>query len=87
MPSSNAHRVPAGACLAVDRTGFARALTELIEAEPRVRLVREEVTAIPDGLTILASGPLTSPALSEVLSEALHTNYHLGFRCCKTVKK
>ena len=78
MRAADAHRVPAGACLAVDRTGFAGALTELIEAEPRVRLVREEVTAIPDGLTILASGPLTSPALSEVLSEALGTK-HLYF--------
>jgi len=78
MRVADGHRVPAGSCLAVDRSGFAAAITALIEAEPRVRLVREEVTAIPDGLTILASGPLTSPALSTALSEALGTK-HLYF--------
>ena len=60
---ADGHRVPAGACLAVDRTGFAEELTRAIESEPLIRLVREEVTSIPDGLTIVATGPLTSPAL------------------------
>jgi methylenetetrahydrofolate--tRNA-(uracil-5-)-methyltransferase len=72
------HQVPAGSCLAVDRVGFAAEITRLIEAEPLIRLVREEVTTIPDGLTIMASGPLTSPALSAALSEALGTR-HLYF--------
>ncbi|MEX2030036.1 MAG: methylenetetrahydrofolate--tRNA-(uracil(54)-C(5))-methyltransferase (FADH(2)-oxidizing) TrmFO [Anaerolineales bacterium] len=61
--------VPGGAALAVDREGFARRVTQRIQAHPRIELVREEVTSIPDGLTILASGPLTSPALSARLAE------------------
>lgn len=72
-------QVPAGACLAVDRTGFAGDLTAAIEAEPRIRLVREEVTSLDDDrLTIMATGPLTSPALSEKLG-ALLGSTHLYF--------
>ncbi len=78
MQVADRHQVPAGACLAVDRVGFAAELTRLIEAQPLVRLVREEVTAIPSGLTIVASGPLTSPALSAALGSALGTK-HLYF--------
>ena len=75
---ADAHRVPAGACLAVDRVGFAGAVTDAIEAEPLVRIVREEMTAIPDGLTILATGPLTSPVLSDALGRILGSA-HLYF--------
>ena len=59
--------VPAGHALAVDRDRFAEAVTEAIEAEPLIRVVREEVTQIQedDGMTIVASGPLTSDALSQ----------------------
>jgi methylenetetrahydrofolate--tRNA-(uracil-5-)-methyltransferase len=78
MEVADRHRVPAGACLAVDRERFATELTARVEAEPRIRIVRQEVTAIPDGLTILATGPLTSPALSEALTEVLGTR-HLYF--------
>ncbi len=72
------HQVPAGSCLAVDRVGFATELTRAVEAQPLIRLVREEVTTIPSELTIVASGPLTSPALSGALGEALGTK-HLYF--------
>jgi len=62
-------RVPAGAALAVDREKFAALITQRIEDEPRIRLVREEVTTIPeDRITIVATGPLSSDALtSEIM--------------------
>jgi methylenetetrahydrofolate--tRNA-(uracil-5-)-methyltransferase len=78
MTVADAHQVPAGACLAVDRTEFAQGMTQAIEAEPRIRLVREELTDIPSTLTILATGPLTSPALSDALTRVLGTT-HLYF--------
>lgn len=71
--------VPAGAALAVDRELFAAGVTAAIEGEPRIRLHREEVTALPDdGVTIVATGPLTSPALSTAL-ERLLGDRHLYF--------
>jgi methylenetetrahydrofolate--tRNA-(uracil-5-)-methyltransferase len=60
-------RVPAGSALAVDRREFSRRVTEKIAAHPRIEVVREEARAIPEGPTILATGPLTSPALSSAL--------------------
>src|SRR5271165_7661639 len=59
--------VPAGHALAVDREKFSEAVTETIEREPLIQAVREEVTRIAedDGLTIIASGPLTSDALTQ----------------------
>jgi methylenetetrahydrofolate--tRNA-(uracil-5-)-methyltransferase len=75
---ADATRVPAGACLAVDRLHFADGITRAVEALPQVRIIREEVTAIPAGLAILASGPLTSPALSEALQRLLGS-VHLYF--------
>mgnify|MGYP003694453327 CR=1 FL=1 len=70
--------VPAGACLAVDRTRFAAGVTQAIAEHPAIRLHREELTAIPDGVTIVATGPLTSPALSTAL-ERLFGAAHLYF--------
>ncbi|HTP02379.1 MAG TPA: methylenetetrahydrofolate--tRNA-(uracil(54)-C(5))-methyltransferase (FADH(2)-oxidizing) TrmFO [Anaerolineales bacterium] len=61
---AEATAVPAGAALAVDRDAFARLVTEWIQYHPRIRVLREEVTVIPDGLVIVASGPLTSPGLA-----------------------
>jgi methylenetetrahydrofolate--tRNA-(uracil-5-)-methyltransferase len=59
-------RVPAGGALAVDRERFGRGVTAAIGAEPRIRVHREEVRSIPgDGIVVVASGPLTSDALSE----------------------
>lgn len=76
---ADAHRVPAGSALAVDREKFSRALTETVERLPGVRIVREEVRAIPDeGVLIIASGPLTSPALSSELVTRLGEE-HLYF--------
>jgi methylenetetrahydrofolate--tRNA-(uracil-5-)-methyltransferase len=56
--------VAAGGALAVDRTLFAQRVTEQIENHPNIEIVREEVTEIPETPTIIASGPLTSPKLS-----------------------
>jgi methylenetetrahydrofolate--tRNA-(uracil-5-)-methyltransferase len=72
------NRVPAGSALAVDRESFARGLTQAVEALPHVRIVRREVSEIPPGIVILATGPLTSAALSQHLGTLLGSE-HLYF--------
>ena len=69
------HQVPAGGSLAVDRKGFAKAITEYISSHPLVEVIHEEVTQIPEGPTIIASGPLTSEPLSNAIKELLHEDY------------
>lgn len=65
LEAAHATRVPAGAALSVDRVKFAEMITERVEAHPNIEIVREEVTSIPaDGVTIIATGPLTSDALT-----------------------
>ena len=65
MEAAAATRVPAGAALAVDRQQFAEYITRRIEDNPKIEIVREEVTAIPrEATTIIATGPLTSDALT-----------------------
>jgi len=61
--------LPAGDALAVDRIGFSRLVTQTLENHPHIRVIREEVKKIPSGLTIIGSGPLTSPSLSAALQE------------------
>ena len=68
MRCADAHRVPAGGALAVDRTAYAAMVTELIEGHPLIEIEHREVTEIPDGEVIIASGPLTSDALSEAIA-------------------
>ena len=68
-------KVPAGGALAVDRQVFARLVTEHIESHPNIRLHREEVRAVPDGPTIIATGPLTSNALAEDLGHLTGEEY------------
>lgn len=70
--------LPAGGALAVDRELFARKVTERIGAHPNIEIVREEVREIPNFPTIIASGPLTSPALSQSIA-ALSGEEHLFF--------
>ncbi|AEV37735.1 tRNA uridine 5-carboxymethylaminomethyl modification enzyme gid [Pseudovibrio sp. FO-BEG1] len=73
MRSADANKVPAGGALAVDRDGFSEAVQAALEAHKNVEIIREEVTEIPSaeiGQVILATGPLTSPALSEQILKA-----------------
>ena len=82
MRAADAHRVPAGAALAVDREGFSQAVTDAIETHPLITVVREEITAIPSDPAmyplIVATGPLTSQALSTDVA-ALVGAEHLYF--------
>src|SRR5262245_5460355 len=65
MEAALATRVPAGAALAVDRHKFAELITERIEQEPLIRVVREEVKTIPNNdISIIATGPLSSDTLT-----------------------
>lgn len=68
MPCARRAAVPAGGCLAVDRAAFSAEVTKALDDHPNITIVREEVTEIPDTPTIIASGPLTSPALSTALA-------------------
>ncbi|MBS2770997.1 FADH(2)-oxidizing methylenetetrahydrofolate--tRNA-(uracil(54)-C(5))-methyltransferase TrmFO [Anoxybacillus rupiensis] len=67
--------VPAGGALAVDRHEFAARVTDFVQNHPNVTVIREEVTDIPTGPTIIATGPLTSPTLSEKLKELTGEEY------------
>ncbi|MBS0297691.1 MAG: methylenetetrahydrofolate--tRNA-(uracil(54)-C(5))-methyltransferase (FADH(2)-oxidizing) TrmFO [Proteobacteria bacterium] len=72
LKSGDANQVPAGGALAVDRDGFSQAVTAALEAHPLVTIVREEVAGLPPkewDSVIVATGPLTSPALSEAILE------------------
>jgi methylenetetrahydrofolate--tRNA-(uracil-5-)-methyltransferase len=62
-------RVPAGKALAVDRAQFSRRVTEVVSAHPLIEIIRDEVTRIPEAPAILATGPLTSPALASQVQE------------------
>jgi methylenetetrahydrofolate--tRNA-(uracil-5-)-methyltransferase len=71
MAAADSQRVPAGSALAVDREGFAAAVTERILAHPNIELVRERVDALPaSGLAIVATGPLTAIKLAESIGAA-----------------
>jgi methylenetetrahydrofolate--tRNA-(uracil-5-)-methyltransferase len=78
MDAAQTAAVPAGGALAVDRTVFAAEVTERIAAHPGIAVSREEVTQVPEGPAILATGPLTSPALAKDLSR-LTGERHLYF--------
>ncbi|MBD8025783.1 FADH(2)-oxidizing methylenetetrahydrofolate--tRNA-(uracil(54)-C(5))-methyltransferase TrmFO [Ureibacillus sp. Re31] len=67
--------VPAGGALAVDRHEFAGYVTETVKNHPLVEVINEEVTEIPEGITVIATGPLTSPALAEKVKELTGQEY------------
>ncbi|MHB0913065.1 MAG: methylenetetrahydrofolate--tRNA-(uracil(54)-C(5))-methyltransferase (FADH(2)-oxidizing) TrmFO [Armatimonadota bacterium] len=72
---ADAHRVPAGEALAVDGERFAECVTERVTGLANVELVRGEVTELPDGVCVIASGPLTSDALAAKIAELTGRDY------------
>ena len=68
-------RVDAGGCLAVDRVGFARKITEKLQNHPNITISCREVTQVPDGPVIIATGPLTSDALSDAIGAYFGDDY------------
>lgn len=75
LQAAEANALPAGRALAVDREGFSAMVTEAIESHPNIEVRREEVTEIPEGPTIIASGPLTSDALAEKIRALTGEDY------------
>ena len=72
---AEATRVEAGGCLAVDRNGFSALVTEKIKNHPNITVISEEVTEVPEGPVIIATGPLTSDALSEAIGKYFGADY------------
>ena len=68
MRAGDDHRVPAGSALAVDRMGFANAVTSRIEQHPNIEVVRERIDVLPDHPAIIATGPLTGSKLAEAIA-------------------
>lgn len=76
MAAADAHRVPAGGALAVDRVPFSEYVTEKITAHPRVTVVTEEMTSLPDDcICVVATGPLTSDAMSAYIGKMTGKSY------------
>ncbi|WP_027414586.1 FADH(2)-oxidizing methylenetetrahydrofolate--tRNA-(uracil(54)-C(5))-methyltransferase TrmFO [Aneurinibacillus terranovensis] len=75
ISSADRCAVPAGGALAVDRHEFAGMVTERIRNHPNIRVLNEEITEVPEGITVIATGPLTSPALSSRLQEISGEGY------------
>lgn len=75
ISSADNSSVPAGGALAVDRHDFAGRVTDAIKNHPLIEIVNEEVTEIPEGITVVATGPLTSPALAEKVKEVTGQDY------------
>lgn len=68
LTAADAHRVPAGSALAVDRDGYMAAVTQAISAHPNITLVRERIDSLPNGPAIIATGPLTGSALADAIA-------------------
>ena len=79
LACADATRVEAGGCLAVDRGGFSRMVTEKIRNHPNITVISEEITEAPEGPVIVATGPLTSDALSEAIGHYFGETGYLHF--------
>ena len=75
LACADATRVEAGGCLAVDRQGFSDMVTEKLRSHPNITVVSQEVTQVPEGPVIIATGPLTSDALSQDIGRYFGTDY------------
>lgn len=75
LTCADATKVEAGGCLAVDRAGFSALVTEKIKSHPNITVVSQEVTQVPEGPVIVATGPLTSDALSEAIGTYFGAEY------------
>jgi methylenetetrahydrofolate--tRNA-(uracil-5-)-methyltransferase len=75
MSCADEHAVPAGGALAVDRDGFSGAVTSKLRNHPLIEVKNEEMQTLPEGITVIASGPLTSPDLSAVLQKLMGEEY------------
>ena len=79
MRCADATAVPAGGALAVDREGFARKVTEAVLRHPNITMIPGEVTSIPEGDVVIASGPLTSDPLADAIAARLGGSNTLNF--------
>ena len=79
LQCAEATRVEAGGCLAVDREGFAAMVTEKIRSHPKITVVAEEITEVPEGPVIIATGPLTSDAMSDAIGRYFGQTGYLHF--------
>lgn len=76
LGAADRHAVPAGGALAVDRDGFSGEITSTLHEHPLIEVVNEELTSLPeDGIVVVATGPLTSPALSEQIKALMGEEY------------
>ncbi|RAW17034.1 methylenetetrahydrofolate--tRNA-(uracil(54)-C(5))-methyltransferase (FADH(2)-oxidizing) TrmFO [Paenibacillus taichungensis] len=76
LGAADRHAVPAGGALAVDRDGFSGEITSTLHQHPLIEVVNEELTSLPeDGIIVVATGPLTSPALSEQIKALMGEEY------------
>ena len=79
LACAEATRVEAGGCLAVDRGGFSKMVTEKIRSHPNITVISEEVTQVPEGPVIIATGPLTSDGLSQAIGRYFGDTGYLHF--------
>ena len=79
LACADATRVEAGGCLAVDRYGFSALVTEKIRSHPNITVFSEEVTRVPEGPVIIATGPLTSDAMSQAIADYFGQTDYLPF--------
>ncbi|SHF31825.1 methylenetetrahydrofolate--tRNA-(uracil-5-)-methyltransferase [Seinonella peptonophila] len=75
MKCADRHAVPAGGALAVDREAFSAEITSTLRHHPLIEVLNEEMTTLPTGVTVIATGPLTSPTLSTKLQELTGEDY------------